>query len=283
MKLFLLFSIFYFFQSFLYCQVYSERDVQICKSKFKMAESINLKSKPISDVLASIGESFIGTEYKAYTLETEEHEKLVVNLTGLDCTTFLENTIVFARLIKKDSTTFENFLKELTLIRYRDGIINTYTSRLHYFSDWIFNNVKKNIIKDITMELGGVPLNFYLDYMSSHPILYKQLKETPSFIPIMQNQEYSINKRTYFYIPKDRVRFVEDKLKEGDLIAFTSSVKGLDINHVGIAIKQKDGRIHMLHAPQTDTKVQITKYPLSDYILKLNKDTGIIVLRVLEP
>jgi hypothetical protein len=283
MKLFLLLSLLFFYQFFLLCQVYSDRDIQICQSKFKMAESLKLKSKPIGDVLASIGGSFIGTEYKAHTLETEGNEKLVVNLRELDCTTFLENALVFARLIKKDSTTFENYLKELTIIRYRGGIINNYTSRLNYFSDWIFDNIKKDVIKDITADLGGVPLNYHLNYMSSHPALYKQLKETPSFIPAIQNQENSINKRTYFYIPKDKVRFVEDKLKDGDLIAFTTSVKGLDVGHVGIVIKEKDGRIHLLHAPQPDTTVHITKYPLSEYILNLNKDTGIIVLRVLEP
>jgi hypothetical protein len=154
---------------------------------------------------------------------------------------------------------------------------------LHYFSDWIFDNVKKNVIRDITKSLGGVPVSFQINYMSSHPYLYINLLENPSFIPIIKNQEDSINTRTYFYIPKDKVKSVEEKLKDGDLIAFTSSVKGLDVNHVGFVIKQKDGIVHLLHAPQPNTKVQITQDNLSDYILKLNKDTGIIVLRALEP
>jgi hypothetical protein len=67
------------------------------------------------------------------------------------------------------------------------------------------------------------------------------------------------------------------------MIAFTTSVKGLDVGHVGIVIKGKDGTMHLLHAPLPDTKVQITKDRLSDYILHLNKDTGIIVLRAFEP
>jgi hypothetical protein len=283
MKFLLFVSILNLSQSLLFGQLYTERDAEICKSKFKLAESIDLKSKPIGNVIVTIGESFVGTDYKASTLEKEGGEKLVVNLTGLDCTTFLENVLVFARLIKKDSTAFNNFLRDLTFIRYRNGILNSYTSRLHYFSDWIFDNVKKNVVKDITKDLGGVAVKFHLYYMSSHPALYKHLRENSAFVPVIQTQEDSINSRTYFYIPKNRVSSMEEKLKDGDLIAFTTSVKGLDIGHVGIAIKEKDGRIHLLHAPQSDTKVQITKYPLSDYILNLNKDSGIIVLRVLEP
>lgn len=283
MKFFFLISILYLAHYSLLCQVYNNKDTEICKSKFKLAEDKHLKSKPIGDVIISIGESFIGTDYKASTLEKEGTEKLVINLTGLDCTTFIENVLAFARLIKKDSTNFGNFLKELTFIRYRKGVINSYTSRLNYFSDWIIDNVNKKVIKDVTENLGGVPVRFHLDYMTSHPSQYLQLRENPLFIPVIKVQEDSINARNFYYIPKNKVSSVETKLKNGDLVAFTTSVKGLDIGHVGIAFKDWDGRIHLLHAPQPGTKVQITQYPLSDYILNLKKDTGIIVLRALEP
>jgi hypothetical protein len=283
MKLFFFVFLFYFSQNVQQFQVFSERDVETCLSKFKIAESSNLKSKPLGEVIIGMGESFIGTDYKASTLEKDGEEKLVVNLTALDCTTYLEYVLAFARLIKKDSTTFDNYQKELRYIRYRNGTINGYTSRLHYFSDWIFDNVKKNVVQDITKNLGGVSINFELNFMSSHPALYKHLKENPSFISIIKAQEDSIKTRTYFYIPKNKVKFVEEKLKNGDLIAFTTSVKGLDVGHVGIVVKGKGGRVHLLHAPQPNFRVQITKDQLSDYILNLNKDTGIIVLRALEP
>jgi cell wall-associated NlpC family hydrolase len=283
MKLFLFFSILLFYPTVLFCQVYAEKDIEICKEIFKLSKSTNLDAKPIGDVIVRIGESFMGTDYKAYTLETGGVEKLVVDLKGFDCTTFVESVLAFARLIKKDSASFENYLNELTYIRYRDGIINSYTSRLHYFSDWIFDNIKKNVIQDITKNLGGVAVKFQVNFMSSHPSQYKHLKRNPSFISVIQTQEDSINTRTYFYIPKDRMKAVEGKLRDGDLIAFTTSVQGLDIGHVGIVLKGKDGGIHLLHAPQSNTKVQISKDTLSDYILNLSKDTGIIVLRVLEP
>ena len=119
-------------------QIFSDKDVEICKSKFELAVSESLSTQPIGKVIVEIGKSFIGTDYEAHAIEKEGEEQLVINLTGLDCTTFLENVLVFARCIKKGKTSFEDYEKELTFIRYRNGIINKYPSRLHYFTD--FNN-----------------------------------------------------------------------------------------------------------------------------------------------
>jgi hypothetical protein len=43
-----------------------------------------------------------------------------------------------------------------------------------------------------------------------------------------------------------------------------------------------DRRIHLLHAPTENTKVQITEQPLSDYLMKYKRHSGVIVLRALE-
>ncbi len=267
----------------LHAQIYSSNDVQICKNKFQLAVEKNIENKPIGEVIVQVGKSFIGTNYEAHTLEKGKTESLVINLTGLDCTTFLENTLAFARLIKEKKNSFEDYERELTKIRYRDGIINQYPSRLNYFSDWIYDNEKKGIVKNISKELGGVPINFKVNFMSTHPDAYKALKENPKFIPIIKSQEEEISKRTYYYIPKMKVPEIENKIESGDLIAFTSAIKGLDINHVGIAVRMKDGKIHLLNAPNVGYKVQINKQPLTEYLEDVKKDTGIIVLRALEP
>ncbi|MCL5031307.1 MAG: DUF1460 domain-containing protein [Bacteroidetes bacterium] len=266
-----------------YPQIYSDKDVEVCRSKFKLAVDKNLENESIGDVIASIGKSFLGTEYVAHTLEKGKTETLVINLTGLDCTTFLENDLVFARCIKEKKTSFDDYEKELTKIRYRNGKIDQYPSRLHYFSDWIFNNEEKGIVENISKKIGGEPLRFNVDFMSTHPDSYVELKENPKFIPVIRKQEESINSREYFYIPKEKVAQVEKGIHNGDLIAITSNVKGLDINHVGIAVKMDDGRIHFMHAPNVGYKVQITEIPLADYLAKVKTDTGIIVLRALEP
>ncbi|HZH71671.1 MAG TPA: N-acetylmuramoyl-L-alanine amidase-like domain-containing protein [Mariniphaga sp.] len=263
-------------------QIFTEKDIEICSTKFSLAVEKNLFDKPINEVVAEIGKSFLETDYVAHALESGGEEKLVINLTGLDCTTFLENALVFSRLIKKRKTTFDDYLKELTFIRYRDGIIDEYPSRLHYFSDWIYNNQQKGIIKDVTKELGGRTLNFQIDFMTAHAEAYMNLKNNPHFIPLIAEQEKEISSRTYYYIPEREIDAIDNKIMNGDLIAFTTNIKGLDISHVGIAVKGTDGKTHLLHAPQVGSKVEITKLPLSDYVKSVKKHTGIIVLRVVD-
>jgi len=264
-------------------QIFSDKDVEVCKNKFNLAIEKKLADEPISNVIAAVGKSFMGTEYVAHTLEKGKTESLVINLTGLDCTTFLENSLVFARLIKEKKDSFNNYESELTKIRYRGGVINQYPSRLHYFSDWIYDNEKKGIVKNISKELGGVPVNFQVDFMSTHPDAYIQLKENPDFIPVIRKQEEEISKRAYYYIPKSKEAEIDSKIESGNLIAFTSNVKGLDINHVGIAVRMEDGKIHLLNAPNVGYKVQISELPLDKYLEKIKTDTGIVVLRALEP
>ncbi|MEE9450511.1 MAG: N-acetylmuramoyl-L-alanine amidase-like domain-containing protein, partial [Ignavibacteriaceae bacterium] len=217
------------------------------------------------------------------TLEVNDEEKLVINLSGLDCNTFVENVLVLSRCIKQGKTSFDDFKAELTLIRYRDGKIDQYPSRLHYFTDWIFNNEEKIIVKNITEEIDGEKFEMNLSFMSSHPEYYKHLKATPGFIPLIKKQEEEINKREHYFIPQEKIAAIEPEIKSGDLLAFTTTIKGLDVNHVGIAVKMKDDRIHVLHAPNVGYKVQISKLPLAEYVYKIEKDSGVIVVSVLEP
>jgi Protein of unknown function (DUF1460). len=283
MKKLILFFALLCFTQLSFSQVYTEKDVEICKNKIQLSVSKELAKKPINEVIIEIGKSFLGTEYVASTLEKVDTESLIVNLTGLDCTTYLENMLVFARIIKKDKTSFDDYLKELQYVRYRDGKIQDYTSRLHYFSDWIYENVKKGIVKNVTKEIGGEPIKFNTYFMSQNPDKYRMLKANPKFIPVIKAKEEEINKRKNYYIPKDKVAKYEDKIHTGDLIAITTNIKGMDVGHVGVAIKQPDGRIYFMHAPLSGSKVQISENPLPEYLAKVAKHTGIIVLRAVEP
>jgi hypothetical protein len=264
-------------------QMYSEKDVDICNSTFQLAVDENLQSRPINDVIIEVGKSFIGTDYVSHTLEVDGDERLVINLTGLDCNTFLEYALVFSRNIKQGKTTFDDYKNELTLIRYRGGKIDQYPSRLHYFTDWIYDNEKKGIVKDITEEIGGDKMDLNLSFMSAHPQYYKHLKENPEFISLIKQQEEEINKRKHYFIPQEKIAEIENKIEDGDLLAFTSTVRGLDVNHVGIAFRLDDERIHVLHAPNVGYQVEITKLPLAEYVLKIEKDSGIMIVRALEP
>jgi len=272
----------FLFNSKLTAQIFSESDVEICNSKFQLSVEKNMAEKPMGDIIVEVGKSFIGTDYLAHGLEKDGEEQLVINLTGLDCTTFLENSLVLARCIKKNKTTFEDYLNELQLVRYRDGVIDQYPSRLHYFADWIYDNAKKGIVDDVTEEIGGRKIKFNINFMSTHPDSYKHLRENPAFISIIKKQEKEISCREYYFIPKEELKSKEQSINNGDLIAITTTVEGLDIGHIGIAVRMDDGKIHLLHAPTENTKVQITEQPLTDYLMKIKRHSGVVVLRALE-
>jgi len=270
------------FTAIVSAQIFEPEDLEICNKKLEFAVQEGMQNLPIGDIIAEVGKTFLGLNYEAHTLEVEGDEQLVIKLTGLDCTTFLENALTFARCIKAGKTSFEDYQDQLTLIRYRSGKIDKYPSRLHYFSDWIYDNVKKGIVVDVTKEIGGEPIKFAVDIMSTHPDSYKQLKENNSFITAISKYEDDINSREYFFIPKERVIQLENGINNGDLIAITTNLKGLDVGHVGIAVKMDSGRIHFMHAPLVGAKVQISKEPIGEYLEKIKKHTGIIVLRAVE-
>ncbi len=253
-------------------------DPELCRKKFSIFINEGLKDKPISDAIVEIGKSFLGTDYTAGTLEINSpDEKLVVNLTGLDCVTFVENCLTFARCLKNNKTSFEDYKNELEYIRYRDGKIDGYASRLHYFCDWIYNNEEKGTVKNISSELG-VEYNKTIDFMSTHAKSYKQLSDNDTLERI-KLVETAINSRYHYYIPKKSIAMIENQLQNGDIIATTTSIGGLDVTHTGYVYKGDDGGTYFLHASSKSKEVIISQNSLADYVAEDSKKTGIMVAR----
>lgn len=242
--------------------------------------SQDLSGKTIQELTVEIGESFLGTPYVEKTLELPGAEKLVINLTGLDCTTYLETVVTLARITKAGTLTFEAFEQELERLRYQNGMLKDYSSRLHYFSDWIYQNQQKGIIKDITQEIGGIAYPNQPTFMSENPRFYAQLSN-PEFLEAIKTVEAEIAQRTYHFIPKEEIQKHEKNIRSGDLIAITTSIKNLDIVHVGFAVEQ-EGRIHLLHAGTGNMQVEISEKPLSDYLKANKSQSGIMVCRLQE-
>jgi hypothetical protein len=257
--------------------VYIQKDKEILEQILKFFSSENKTST--TELIVKVGSFFKETPYVAHTLETEP-EQLVVNLRELDCTTFAENCLAIARTIKSETPSFEQFTCELQNIRYRNGVIDGYPSRIHYFSDWIFENNKNNLMKDISKEIANTPYPLIVNFMSTHPQSYIQLKNDSTLIPVIAAKEQEISKREMYFIPEEKIATFENLLQDGDIAGITTNIKGLDMSHV-VILQRVNGRIHILHASTTAQKVILSEETLEDYLKKSKSATGIMVVRPL--
>lgn len=246
----------------------------LIESLFRKGE----KDTSVAGLMITIGKYFLGAPYESNTLETKGEETLVINLREFDCFTFVENVVVLAGLINEGNYGFEDYAALLERIRYRDGILQGYPSRLHYFTDWLFANEKKGIIKDITREIGGEHFQRKIYYMTVHRDNYPLLGLDSSYRELLAI-ERNLSERPLYYIPKAELKRLETAIVEGDVIAMTTSIEGLDVVHVGFAIHRAKG-IFLLHASEIEKKVVISDTTLYQYISDHEAMTGIMVGRL---
>ncbi|TES87802.1 MAG: DUF1460 domain-containing protein, partial [Candidatus Aminicenantes bacterium] len=204
-----------------------------------------------------------------------------VDLTGLDCVTFFENVLCISRILKKDKTSFDDFKGEISFTRYREGMLTDYTSRLHYTSDWIYDNEKKKVVRNITKEIGGEEFLFRASFMSRNPRFYQSLKEFPEFIETIAMLEKEINKRKHWYIPKSKIKEAQKHIQTGDIIALATDKEGLDYGHTGLAYRDERGKMRFLHASQRKKKVLLDA-ELYKYTQSIETHIGITIARPLE-
>ncbi len=255
--------------------IFQPEDIRLAEEKLSAFSSDS--GLPIADLVVKIGLSFLGTPYVAATLENGLEEKLIINLRELDCTTFAENCLALARTVKLGKTDFKSFTDELEQIRYRDGIRNHYPSRLHYFSEWIHNNQKKGFVSETPNQKGEKSVKI-INFMSTHPAEYPVLKEHPELIPAIAGQEKELTNIGFMYFQKSNIANIYKQLHHGDIIGLTSSIEGVDINHVGIIFK-KGKEFYLLHAPLSGKKVLLSEGPITDFLKPASKNSGIMIAR----
>ena len=222
---------------------------------------------------------FLETPYVGGTLDRSENEELVINLHELDCMTLVENCLALSRTMQLSSPDYDSFEQELRQIRYRNGVINGYVSRLHYTTDWIFDNAGKGIIEDVTYALGGRKFKADVHYMSENSEKYPHLAADSEAVQQIALVEQAINARNiYYYIPKKEIALHQSLIKNGDIIGFTTAIPGLDISHLAIAYWNKQ-QLTFIHASSKAKKVIINPESLIDYCNAVRTCTGIMVLR----
>jgi len=252
------------------------------KKKFQLSLKNHQSSLPnaklfLNDLFKKIAFNFLHVPYKSGTLKSGRKEKLIVNFCGFDCFTFLETVIALTRCALANDLSLKSFRRELQFIRYRTGIVDGYASRLHYFSDWLHDNKKKGIVKDISRQIGAKSKSKVINFLTTHRDSYPALQDENVFQEI-RKIEKKISRRKLYILPKAEFNGAEDKIKTGDIIAFASNTEGLDVAHVGFAFWQGK-KLHLLHASGKAKGVVVSAKPLIGYLRQNKKFTGIIVAR----
>jgi hypothetical protein len=250
------------------------------------AGGLTRHERPVGRAAVGVGEKAEGTPYRPGTLEAylraggnPANEPLTVSLTRFDCVTLVESCLAVARVAGKEGRpTWAGFGAEIERMRYRGGRRRGYTSRLHYFSEWISDGAARGLVRDLGKELGGAADVRSLRFMSEHRASYPALRDDATFEEI-RRIERSLDARSRFVVPTKLIPQVADRIQTGDVLAFATEIPGLDVTHAAFAYRAPDGALRVLHAPLSGGVVEISRTTLPEYVAAIRRSTGILVAR----
>ena len=239
--------------------------------------------QPEDNIPLFFANQFKGLPYVAFTLDQNKEEKLVINTRGLDCTTFVENVLALTVCVKRGLTSFHDFCDVLTHVRYIHGKV-AYTSRQHYFTTWIADNLDDGLVEDIALPQSPLSAKRkpHVDYMTTHVEAYKMLNAHRQWLPAIREMEQEVNGTSFTFIPKAQLRDsnkYREYIHDGDIIGIVTNKKGLDISHVGLAVWHDDG-LHLFNASSLHKKVVDEPMTLYQYLQKQTSSAGIRVVRI---
>lgn len=260
------------------CLVMTEKDSMAIRQILDKYQNTAVAST--GDLIIAIANEFTGSPYVAGTLETGERECLVMNVLEMDCTTFVEYVLAFTLTVRQKSTDVDSFAHNLQQIRYRHGKPEKYPSRLHYFSDWLYTHGQNGLISIVTDQIGTKQFDTKVNFMSENPGYYKQLSDA-AFLQDIRKQEEQITKRKMKFLPKNRIDEFTHLIENGDIIAFTSTIAGLDVSHTAFAL-HIDNKLHFIHASLSSKQVEVSQVPLQQYLMYLSRVDGVLIGRLWE-
>lgn len=208
-----------------------------------------------------------------------EHLRIVLDT--FQCVSFVESTLAIARCTWEKSRDEACFLREVREARYRDGRIDGYAARLHYFTDWLQDNEHRGRSEPLTELLGGSEVQQEFHYMSKHPQKYPAMNtdNERSQIAVV---EARLSKRQTMVIGRDQVTAAQDELRDGDLVAFVGDKPGILVTHAGFIHRTADGEPRVLHASSYHKKVLLGS-SVANYVLRKPNRRGVMVTRPLPP
>ncbi len=230
-------------------------------------------------LVAAAARAFLGKPYREAPLEGRGPERLIADFAAFDCVTLVETAVALALTVSAPHPDFSRFASHLQKLRYRKGRVAGYASRLHYFTDWLADNEAKRVLRDRTRELGGVPRRKKIDCLSAHRDRHPALADPGTFRSI-RAAERRLSARSWHCLEKMSFRRVEGGIREGDIVAIAGGEEGLDICHVGIAVRRR-GRVRLLHASSAAGRVVVSDGTLYSYLQAKKQRAGVLIARVI--
>lgn len=218
-------------------------------------------SNPSRDRIVAISSHFLGAPYISNTLSggSGKKERLVVELWGFDCFTFLDTVEALRRTNKA-----EDFADNLIAVRYKDGNVS-YLTRRHFFSDWVAD--QGGFLFDLTRSIAP-------DTVRQVKISLNQRTDGSLWVPGVPVLSRVIN-----YIPSSSVdTHVLNRLRNGDYIGFYTSQAGLDVTHTGLIVKDNQ-QVLLRHASSRKSKDMVRDEDLKEF---MRAHDGLIVYRARE-
>ncbi len=244
------------------------------------AAAQDVADRPFGEIVQWVGEQLVGRPYRAGMLDAPASEVLVVDLTAFDCVLYIENVLSLAQMIALDQAAYDDYAAGVQTLRYRDGQLDGYCSRLHYFSDWIRDNERRGAMTNVTQAIGGDPFDKRLSFMGEHREAYPKLADDGTYACIV-DMEASLADAELFYVPQNRIADVYAQLRPGDIIATATSIGGLDVTHTGFVHKTAE-RTGFMHASLSSDAVKISP-DLASYVQGISSQIGVVVVRPTDP
>jgi hypothetical protein len=252
------------------------------------SEGLSRPEVPLGRSVSRVGELASGSPYEPFTLDaylrnggSPAEEPLTLSLTRFDCVTLVEACLAVGRVAAIEaSPSWEGFGHEVERMRYREGLRKGYTSRLHYFSEWISDGAGRGLLRNLGPELSGAEDARPLRFMTQHRDKYAALAGEPVFQE-MSEIERRLDDHPRLVVPTKRIPEVVSRIETGDVLAFATEIPGLDVTHSALAYRDGRGTLRVLHAPLSGGVVQVTHSTLPEYVAAIRRSTGILVARPL--
>jgi hypothetical protein len=253
-------------------------------SLLEKADELHWDRLPIGQIVGEAALRLLGTPYVGHTLEISDTvETCVVNLDGLDCVTYFETCLGFARMLRKGRRTPADLVAEVTNTRYRGGRLDGYVSRLHYTSEWIADNDRRGNVANLSASLpGAARFEKQIHFMSTHPKSYRQLRANPALVSAIAQIEKRLTASEMWHVPREKVAAIEPRLQTGDIVGITTAIAGIDCSHTGLCLRDQAGDLRFLHASSSAKKV-VLDTRLDEYVVQNPKNLGVMIARPLEP